>query len=170
MDKVDVSIIIPCPNLWYNLSMKIIQLTRGATTKVDDVDYRKLLNYKWHLNGEGYAASGTKNKGVPQLMHRIIFDNPRGWFIDHINEDKLDNRRNNLRLCSNRQNLSNRGKQKNNTSGYKGVTWLSANKVWIAQIKVNGKNIYLGSFKDKEDAASCRWASSIEIHGDFAHE
>lgn len=88
--------------------------------------------------------------------------------VDHINGDGLDNRKSNLRICNGSQNRCNKGKPKNNTSGYKGVTWHTPNKKWVAQIAVNGKHSYIGSFKTKEEAAKAYNKKAKELHGEFA--
>src|ERR1039457_4498915 len=99
--------------------MKEISLTRGKTALVDDEDFDRINAIKWTYQGNrGYAynmsALGTK-KCV--LMHRYIMSPKKNEQIDHINHDKLDNRKSNLRICSNTQNGQNKYKTKNNTSG-----------------------------------------------------
>ena len=102
-------------------------------------------------------------------MHRLIMDAPKGMDIDHINGNPLDNRKSNLRICTRAENMRNRGAQKNNTSGYKGVGWCKHRKKWHAQIKHNGKQIYIGRYKDKEEAARAYDAKAKELHGEYAH-
>jgi gluconate kinase len=72
--------------------------------------------------------------------------------IDHIDRNRLNCQRNNLRPATNSQNLANRGKNRNNTSGYKGVTWDKERRKWLAQIEVRGRNRCLGRYDDKEEA------------------
>lgn len=91
-----------------------------------------------------------------------------GFWVDHINGDTLDNRRSNLRLCTVSGNNHNRMKSKNNTSGYKGVSWLKQNQKWRAYIKVNSKDKHLGCYLDKEDAARAYDKAAKEYFGEFA--
>lgn len=132
---------------------------------VSNVDYKELSKYKWFLGKNGYPA---RNVGRPSLspiriyMHRVILGFP-DLEVDHINRNRLDNRRENLRTATRSQNAHNTGPQINNTSGYRGVYWYKAYKKWEADIKVQGKKIKLGYFKDIEDAASIRYAAKLQL-------
>lgn len=95
--------------------MKLIKLTRGFFAKVDDEDYEELSKYKWHFkigtkNKTGYATRGVQENGKVKffLMHRQIMGFPEGMVIDHKNHDTLDNRKENLKICSQKENLKNR--------------------------------------------------------------
>lgn len=148
--------------------MKIIQLSKGKNCIVDDNDYYDLIVYKWGFNGR-YASRTKRENGLKKtiLMHRQIMAFPGSAQIDHINGDKLDNRRCNLRLASNAENQYNRGKQKNNTSGFKGVRLNRKSNKWCAQLKFNGKFHYLGIFHTPEEAHEKYLQFSREKHGDF---
>ena len=93
---------------------------------------------------------------------------PKGMATDHINGDGLDNRKQNLRICTHAENLRNRRLGKNNTSGYKGVSWHKLHKLWYAHISHNKKLMSLGYFKDKEEAAKAYDRKAIELFGEFA--
>jgi HNH endonuclease/AP2 domain len=106
-------------------------------------------------------------------LHRVIYEYyhgsiPKGFEIDHINQDKLDNRLENLRLATRSQNSQNKSKQKNNTSGFKGAYWHKENKKWNAAITVNNKLIHLGFFETPELAHETYKQAAIELHGEFA--
>ena len=121
------------------------------------------------VDGYGYRQVTFDGKGI--RAHRIIFFIEHGYIpelIDHINGNKLDNRISNLRECSKSQNGMNRGKQKNNYSGISGVCWNSSAKKWQAYIKVDGRQIYLGLFSDKQEAAEVVTESRKKLHQDFA--
>jgi hypothetical protein len=152
--------------------MKTIYLLRGQEALVDDEDYEALNEYKWHLHSLGYACRSTGNvhKGTYHLflMHRDIMQTPTQMYTDHINHNKLDNRRSNLRLATPRQNNGNAHMRLTNTSGYKGVSWHRQSKKWVAGIKLNGKHIFLGSFTNKKDAARAYNTKALEIFGEFA--
>ena len=147
--------------------MKIIKLSNGIETAVDDNLYGYLNQWNWYPAGGGYASSTINGKTV--YMHRLIMKAKRGEEVDHINSNKLDNRRVNLRLCSTRENKMNRTiSKKNNTSGFKGVVFCKRDKVWYSRIKVNYKSIHLGSFQTKEEAAKIYNIFARRYFGKFA--
>lgn len=153
---------------------KGIPLNRGYFALVDDEDYERVMQFKWSYRisrGHVYAcrmdyASSGERTSVP--LHRFIVGASKGVFVDHIDGDTLNCRRYNLRQCSNAENLRNRGAQKNNKSGYKGVCWANGIQKWMAQIKVNRKTIHLGNFDDVLEAAQAYRAAAIKYHGEFA--
>ena len=146
--------------------MKTIFTNRDEAIKVDDETYDWLSQYTWCLTGRGYAIAWVNVKNV--LMHRLVMGEPKGKHIDHINRDVLDNRKSNLRLCTKSQNQHNRGKNKNNTTGYKGVTWNKARNKYVAKIKKNGKTIYLGYYDTAIEAALAYDEAALRLHGEFA--
>lgn len=129
---------------------------------LDDVD--KARSYKWGIN-KGYAQS---SKGI--LLHRLIMNPGDDMVVDHINHDKLDNRKDNLRICSTRQNTMNQNVSKNSTSGITGVTWDKTNGKWMAYIKVNYRQITLGRFTNLDDAIQARMDAEIEYFGEYRNE
>ena len=149
---------------------KYIQLTKGKTTKVGKKDYNTLSIYKWHTSCWGYAARATKlinGKRKYEFMHHYILPKKDGLQIDHINGDKLDNRRVNLRYCTELQNHSNVDKRTSNTSGFKGVYWHKLSKKWGAEIGYKRKRYHLGLFKDKIIAASAYNEAAKKYFGIF---
>ena len=100
-------------------------------------------------------------------MHREIMGNPKKD-IDHMNNNKLDNRKQNLRLCSPSQNGSNMKIPKSNKSGFKGVSWNKQHKKWSAYIYKNYKHIFIGSFEDKQEAALAYNKAATVYFGEFA--
>ena len=98
--------------------MKKIELTRNKFTLVDDEDYEGLTRNKWCCSKSGYATCKKNNKTV--YMHKVIMGNPT-LSVDHINGNKLDNRKSNLRLATHSNNTKNRSKNKTSNSKYKGV-------------------------------------------------
>jgi hypothetical protein len=151
--------------------MKEIPLTKGRMAIVDDQDFEWLSTYKWYFNSQkGYAATPKKMQdGTTKTisMQREIMNTPAGMETDHINGNKLDNRRENLRVATHTQNQSNRGKQKNNTSGFKGVILL--NGKWYRQIKYKWKNYHGGPFNTPEEAAADYDRAALELHGEFSN-
>src|ERR671923_1500933 len=146
---------------------KQIPLPRGLFALVDDADYEWLNQWKWSIGSNRYAYRiNEQNRGI--YMHRLITNAPNGMQVDHINGNKLDNRRENLRVCTKHENMRNRGKQKNNTSGYKGVSWREKSKRYGAFIKIDGKYKMIGEYKTAEDAARAYNEFAKKYHGKFA--
>lgn len=149
-----------------------IQLTHDKAALVDDKDFDRVNQFKWnadhHYMSLWYAR--TKVNGKKISMHRFILDlgNLDKIGIDHINGNGLDNRRANLRLATSAENQRNRGKQKNNTAGFKGVTWKKAAKKYCARIAINGKDKHIGYFESKEDAARAYDKAALREFGEFA--
>ena len=136
----------------------------GIKFLVDPEDYKRFVEpYSFTLN-DGYVYySGRKDGLHGKPLHRVILGEPEG-VIDHINGNPLDNCRQNLRVCTNQQNLFNRGKNSNNKSGYKGVSWNKQEQKWRA--KINGK--HLGYFDSAEEAHRVYVRSAQELHGEYA--
>lgn len=154
-----------------------IPLTRGQVTVVDAID-ADLAQYSWRAQfNPGYANGGkfTAKRTDGILLHRIILSRmisrelSYDEKVDHINHDPLDNRRSNLRLATNSQNLFNRPMRKGNTSGYKGVTFHRSTGKWRARVGYKNKQIYLGLFNTPEEAYKAYCNKAIELFGDFAY-
>ena len=141
--------------------------TKGTPYYIDLEDYDKVKDILWHTNIDGYIVS---SRGV--CMHRIVTNCPKGLYVDHIGGDDTtnDNRKTNLRITTNSQNLMNRGLQKNNTSGVAGVSWYKAGKKWEAYIKVNQKTIHLGHYAEKEDAINARKKAERKYFGEYSFD
>ena len=146
--------------------MKKIKLTQGRYAIVDDEDYKYLNKYKWCFGSNDYAMRVVDKETI--LMHRVINKTPESMITDHINHDKLDNRKNNLRTCTKAQNRINAKMNKNNNSGYKGVTWNKLGRKWRAYIRINGKSKHLGYFDNKEEANKAYNIISKKYFGEFS--
>lgn len=169
----------PTPD-WRRSLTKRIALTRSLFALVDDEDYAELANHKWNATAYGYATRTHHDRFAPGLyraycvfMHRQIMNAPRGLEVDHVNGDTLDNRRENLRLCTRSENMRNRRKQRaagraTPSSRYKGVAWSKNCRNWTAKIKRNGKTESLGSFPEERQAALAYDCRARQIFGDFA--
>jgi hypothetical protein len=153
---------------------KEIPLTRGKIALVDDEDFEELNKYLWSAIRKRkifYAIRTVLKADGGHMnieMHQQILEVSDGLKVDHINGNGLDNRRCNLRPCTNSQNLCNRGRTRNNTSGYKGVSWDKRAHKWEASIGVDGKHKHLGRFDSREDAARAYNEAAKRLHGNFA--
>lgn len=142
--------------------MKKIQLGRTYHFAiVDDEDFEILTTRKWQINKGGYCYrflwKDRKYAGCV-YMHRFLMGFPE-LKVDHINRNKLDNRRSNLRIADDSLNAFNKSISPNNVTGYVGVSWDKRKNRWIARA---GKKV-LGTFRDKDDAVSCRAAFNLKI-------
>jgi hypothetical protein len=149
--------------------MKKIPLTQNKYAIVDDEDFEFLSQYRWHYTHYGYAARRDYSKGgngVIIYMHKLLL---KGKSIDHINNQKLDNRKINLRIANKSANGCNRGKQNNNTSGYKGVYFNKTAQKWQAFITYKKESHYLGLFSQPVEAALIYNKKALELHGKFAN-
>ena len=127
---------------------------------VDTEDIEKYRHMPFFCNGDGYLSyNGYFNGKRKQcFFHRLVMniDDSDKRIIDHINRNKSDNRKENLRIVTPNQNVFNSGMLSNNKSGIKGVAWNKAQCKWVAYIKLNQKHIHLGYFKNIEDATVAR--------------
>ena len=127
-----------------------------AHTLVDDDLPESLTKYRWRLNNSGYVMRDTtiKMERVHYILHREVLGVPRGQkcHVDHINGDRLDNRRENLRVTNSSENAQNRP-VRTRRGTYRGVYWKKDKRKWAAQARVNYKAHHIGYFDDEEAAA-----------------
>lgn len=150
---------------------KTIYTRKGEAILVDDEDYDELRKHTWCVNGKGYAIRKKQVKGKQQIiyMHRVVVlcqlteDRKE---VDHINRNRLDNRRCNLRAVTSQENKWNQSKARHNTSGYTGVSFYKNNrfKQWRASIKVNKKTVTIGYYFTPELAYEAYLNAKAEYH------
>ena len=150
--------------------MKKIPLTQGKFAEVDNEDYEWLMQWEWSFhNGYAVRNSSTVNgKRHEVFMHREVIRTPKGKYTDHKDLDKLNNQRENLRICTYSENFQNKSITITNKSGYKGVSWHKYTKKWIAQISFSGKRVTLGYFREAEEAALAYDKAAKKNFGEFA--
>ncbi len=169
-------IVVDCRKFWPRCAVaavppegegvRYISLGDGRVALVDAADYEWLRRYTWRASGAGYAQARVGGKHV--FMHRLIMNPAVGKVVDHWNGNRQDNRRGNLRLCTQAQNLQNRRKSRG-TSRFKGVSWHFNRRRWEARIGCDGKTRHLGWFDNEIDAALAYDRAARELFGAFAH-
>lgn len=133
--------------------MKYIELTQGMRAMVDDGDFVELSKHRWYYH-KGYAVRNVWSDGKQHtvFMHRLINHTPSGLDTDHINRNKLDNQKHNLRSCDRTTNVNNTGARRTSKSGIKGIYWHTNEKRWRAQKTVGGRKYFIGRFNSSEEA------------------
>jgi len=150
-----------------------IELTKGGFTEIDDQDESLARAFKWRrhedkrgTNRTEYAAHSVK-KGVTLFLHRLIMQAKAGETVDHRDGNGLNNKRDNLRLCTQSQNRANGRQWKIPKSGFRGV--YQNREKWVAMISQDGNKLkHLGTFQSKEEAAIAYDNAALERWGEFA--
>lgn len=156
--------------------MAFIEISRGKQVIVDDDMFDELNNHKWYCvpnkdNTNFYAVRNItvgikKQKRI--WMHRQIFGNVDAKDVDHINNNGLDNRKENLRQASRSQNNCNSFGHNNASSKYNGVCWDKIHNKWRAQITIDKRCHYIGRFVSEESAAMAYDKAAVKSFGEFA--
>ena len=145
--------------------MKQIKLSNGMECIVDDEDFDFLSKWKWKYHKAlgcygGYAVRNSYDRKTKKhlaiFIHRLVNNTPAGLSTDHINGNKLDNRKENLRSVTQVENMHNRGKQKNNRTGTKGVFFDKSRNKFVASLVINGVEVFRKRFKTLNEAIDAR--------------
>ena len=153
--------------------MPKIKLTQGKFLILDQKDYSEMVDKSIHLSqsrNRFYARILTADR-KRIYVHRFVSKCPEGYQVDHINGDTLDNRRSNLRICTNAENNRNKPMHSDNKSGYKGVyffPWGKRTNRWCSRISTAGKSVLLGYFPTAYAAAGAYDLAAIRLHGKYA--
>jgi hypothetical protein len=150
---------------------KVLYLQTGQQVTVDEEDFMRCFSHNWRLDPKGYVCTSIDGGASYLFLHNFLLNLPNGSGIDHIDRNKLNNSKSNLRLATNSQQGANRNIFKNNTSGYKGVTIkkTSTGRLrYAARIKVNYENINLGNYDTAEEAAKAYDVAALQYFGEFA--
>lgn len=141
----------------------------GVPFYFDLDDYQQVKQYCWSQNSQGYIHAKEREAGRSIKLHRLVMgvNNPK-IYLDHINRNKQDCRKDNLRICTNAQNQINRNLRKDNVSGYTGICFNRLKNKWVATISHKEKNIHIGYYHDINDALSARLSKEREFYGEFS--
>ena len=131
-------------------------------------DYDKIKNYSWSVNKNGYVIAYIDEDNPVCCLHRLIIQTDKQ--IDHINHNKLNNCKYNLREATSQQNAMNKKLLERNTSGITGVDWIKSLQKWRARIKANNKEIHLGVFENFEDAVEARKEAEEKYFGECSYD
>jgi hypothetical protein len=175
MERPIVRLVLLYRQKRYGYTFRKIRLTKGKCAIVDPDDFEELNQYSWYAVKAGHTFYAVRSictdnkKKTTVKMHRQIMRPDKELFIDHINHNGLDNRRDNLRCATPAQNSCNR-RNRNNCGGsrYRGVTRNEYHNKWRAVIRHNGKKEHLGYFADEIEAARAYDAAAKHYHGEFA--
>lgn len=146
----------------------IIPLQNGQKAICDADDYDLVKGYNWRQNKFGYIIRRNNKSNNHITLHRLINKTIGNDYTDHINHDKLDNRKINLRTCNNQQNQHNQKLKITNKSGYKGISWAKKSNKWLVSIKYNNKTINLGYFTCIKKAVEAYNTAAIKYFGEYA--
>ena len=157
--------------------MQYIPLTKGQFAIIDDEDYERINQWKWYSqkSNTGYYAARSMGRDKSRFMHyevlNLAIGKDRKWVVDHINRNPLDNRKENLRICSTQQNLFNSGpkKKKGKTSYYKGIMFHQGHKRWAALLCYKRKQFHLGYFQTEYEAMTAYNLAVVKKMGDYAY-
>lgn len=127
----------------------------------------ELKNINWYASGSRYVSGNTKNGIV--MLHRFILKAKKDEIVDHINHDTFDNRDENIRICTQSENMMNTIIPNTNKSGFKGVSKQKRDNKWRAYITINKKQIHLGSFDTYEEAVEARKKANEKYQGIFSY-
>lgn len=154
--------------------MEHVFLLKGRVVRIDESDAGLVEQFHWCLSGArgrdyavGYRKDAPRKGQSLVYLHRLLTGAPRGAIVDHINGDPLDNRRVNLRMCSQSDNVMNR-RNTHGRSPLLGAQWCGRAKPWESSIQVGGKRKRLGRFATAEEAHEAYCAASQAMRGDFS--
>lgn len=141
---------------------------RGITFLLDQEDALRFVGLSIFLGSNGYLRVDSRSWKGEKYLHRLVTGASSGEFVDHINGNKLDNRKCNLRICTHAENMRNQKVRKDCKTGVVGVRWDKNRMRWSAQISVNNKTIPLGRFDSFEEAMTARLNAEKKFHGEFS--
>ncbi|MCF8566997.1 HNH endonuclease [Alicyclobacillus tolerans] len=143
----------------------------GFKFQIDDDDFEKIKGYHWNYNprnGYIYTHVYRHGKKVTIYLHRLIMDTPTDMYTDHISGNKLDNRKSNLRICTQAQNLANQKRRINSSTGIKGVIFIKSRNKYQSRIAKNGTSHHLGYYHKPRFARLAYELGAKYLQGEYA--
>lgn len=158
-------------NLFEDHGEYVVGITdKGDRFIIDKEDFPLVKQYYWIKYKKGYYITQRGPEGKPIPIHRFLMKAQSGEQVDHINHDKADNRRSNLRIVSGSENCWNKGLRSSNKTGATGVYQSTGKDKWWAEIKVNGERHYLGYYDSFDDAVAVRKAAEEQYFGQYSYD
>lgn len=143
--------------------------SKGERFIFDKEDFEIIKDFCWFVNSLGYVVTRDRITSKMISFHRLVMrPKNKDELVDHIDHDRLNNCKSNLRVCSHDDNMKNRSIHKNNTSKVLGVTWYEPRKKWRSQIKINGRCTHIGLFTSKTEAIRARIKAELEFYKEYA--
>lgn len=133
--------------------------------EIDDEDLERVMQHSWLLDSNGYISTTVKCKTI--RLHRFLMNAPKGTYVDHVDRNKMNNHKSNLRFCSQQQNSFNQHRGDKYSSKYKGVSWNKCCKMWQAKLAINKEQIYLGVYDNENDAAMAYNTAALKYFGGY---
>lgn len=153
--------------LIYGPASPVVTLVSGLQVLMDLEDALRFVGVPLFVASNGYVKVGAKGWPDP-FLHRLIGGASEDQVVDHINGSPLDNRKENLRVCTQAENNRNKRLRSNNQTGITGVYWDARRLVWAAQISVSNRTVPLGRHASLLDACAARRSAEIRSHGEYA--
>lgn len=149
-----------------------LPLSQGYEALIDKCDVDLIFDARWHSKVKRHTVYARTNLLIDgsyktTYLHRVLMGDIGNMQVDHIDGNGLNNRRENLRMVTHAENLQNQPASHRNTSGFKGVSWNKFAKKWVANIGVDGKSYYLGSYDSPHVAHAAYCDASSILHGQF---
>lgn len=141
----------------------------GKIFKFDKEDYDLIKDYSWSVGKNGYLRTQHYATLTDILMHRLITNCPDNLVVDHINHDTTDNRKENLRICTQSENMCNFDLRNDNKTGVRGVSWSKDRKSWLAELKLNGKYLLHKRYDNFDDAVKARKEAEELYFGEYSY-
>ena len=175
IERAGLALILLYRKLRYGYSFRRIRLTRGKYAIVDPEDFVRLNQYRWYCSQSNYAVRATSKKSgkgpkqVEIFMHKIVCPPPKGMISDHINRNRLDNRKANLRPATWTQNAWNRiSVRKTGKTRYNGIRYYKDTKKWQVRLMINGCRLSLGCYADEQEAAKAYDLAARKYRREYA--
>lgn len=145
----------------------LVQIVNDIYVDIDLDDVPTVKTLGLSLTGSGYVYTYNRQSQVREFLHRLLINCPIDMEVDHIDGNKLNNKKGNLRICTKQQNMYNRAQHKNKTVPYKGVSFCTTTGRYKARINKDKSSIFIGRFDTAEEAHAAYCAYAKMLYGNF---